>query len=243
MLPRRSNTQQQQQRQQQRQQQQQQRRQQQQQRRRRRRRRQQQQQQQQHAPATDTPAPTVTICFGCKTECATNTTGRLEAGVLQRATTCGLVHHTKDPVCVGGGDVGGTHEKRACARAPQFKVQCAGCAKTQDDATHPEQCEVCNDFFYLLEDVTRLVTLVHQQAPDDERSRHLLSQLDDTKDCLYRWRGHLVRHFQQTQAKLHILRNLGPTDVLLTADWSAVRTGQKNKTPQKDGYAQVRAVV
>jgi hypothetical protein len=64
--------------------------------------------------------------------------------------------------------------------------------------------------------------------------------LDDTKDCLYRFRGHLVRHFQQTQAKLHALSTLGPTEVFLTADWSAVRTGQKHKTPQSDGYAQVR---
>ncbi len=46
---------------------------------------------------------------------------------------------------------------------------------------------------------------------------------------LLRYRGHLVRHFQVTKEKLRALRELGPTEVFLTADWAALRHGTKHK--------------
>jgi hypothetical protein len=109
--------------------------------------------------------------------------------------------------------------------------------RQQDNRDHPEQCEPCNELFYVTEDIQALIEWVQQKA-SDEHVGVLAAQTVDMAASLLRYRGHLVRHFQVTQEKLRTLRELGPTEVFLTADWAALRHGTKHKVAQNAGYGQ-----
>ena len=87
----------------------------------------------------------------------------------------------------------------------------------QDNHDHPDQCEPCNELFYVTKEIQALFKWVQQQA-SDTRVEVLTAQAVDMATSLLRYRGHLVRHFQVHQEKLCVLCELGPTEVLLTVD-------------------------
>ena len=177
-----------------------------------------------------------TACTGCGEPCI-QANGNLSKHTLQ-CTSCGTVAHTDHEDCVGSGELGGAHELRATpAPGTPATAQCGTCMRQQDNRDHPEQCEPCNELFYVTEDIQALIEWVQQKA-SDEHVGVLAAQTVDMAASLLRYRGHLVRHFQVTQEKLRTLRELGPTEVFLTADWAALRHGTKHKVAQNAGYGQ-----
>jgi hypothetical protein len=67
----------------------------------------------------------------------------------------------------------------------------------QDNHDHPEQCEPCNELFYVTKEIQALFKWVQQQA-SDTRVEVQTAQAVDMATSLLRYRGHLVRHFQVT---------------------------------------------
>mmetsp|Transcript_39961 Transcript_39961/g.51494 ORF Transcript_39961/g.51494 Transcript_39961/m.51494 type:complete len:155 (-) Transcript_39961:421-885(-) len=88
---------------------------------------------------------------------------------------------------------------------------CPNCVSQFDAIRHTNSCSQCNESYYLIQDVHRVIELLrfNMEKDDDGTCDMLLVQLEIIQKKLKKYIAHLVRDNNQEKFKQTVINNMG----------------------------------
>ena len=110
-------------------------------------------------------------------------------------------------------------------RDKEFQSKC--------DHEHKMQCDRCNMFTTVINDIQANLLNVHCTAEQKEEMEYIITSC---KISIEAWKAHLLRDVNQDIARQEVLESLGENSVLLVSDWAMKYIPRKFRESQRDWF-------